>query len=101
MTKVEKLRELLAKASPRPWVFGSVGITERGDIFVPSEQGENFYKEIVASSAEKNAPFICELVNNADALLRVVEAAHNFVDLYDYPQKTFKELEIALKDLDK
>jgi hypothetical protein len=93
LRKIENLRELLAKATPREWKYIDAG-----------RSSTSIAQSLSGPNTDCDAQLIVELVNNADALLRVVEAAKGIQyreAIGGYGHEGIPALIEALQDLDK
>ena len=86
--KASKLRELIAKATPGPWWVRSAPPQMGGDCFIAAKDvngfaydaeilGDDEYREESGGLARKKADceLITYLVNNAEAIAELIEAA--------------------------
>lgn len=76
MNKLSWLRKLSEKATKAPWYSGDLTVYlgseyEVDEVLYESQPGPN--------ARQRNNDLICEMRNNIDALLDVVEAAHMWV----------------------
>jgi len=85
--KASKLRELIAKATPGPWAVyddSNDGKTNRIEIVAMGKTIAHIYQSVPAVDLP-NALLIFYLVNNAEAIAELIEAAELNVEAQDEP----------------
>src|ERR1039458_2048722 len=87
MPDVSRLRELLAKGTPRPWRIGLEGDNARWPESSVWSTEDNCVGECYRNASEQDAALIIDAVNALPKLLDVVEAARDIADVIDPEHK--------------